>query len=498
MTTNLLDLLDRLSPEDFDRDLCARTGGYHHFLKEAWHTVEPSELIDERYVRFLCDHMEALMLGRLPSNRLLINIPPGHTKSMTMVVMSLPYLWTLDPTAFCIYAHKDQSLARDMARKTRMVVTSDWYQARWPDVKLLDDATKIDRFGNTAGGGRVAVTVRQQITGAHAKGKYGGLIVIDDPDRPDDTDLETENTGRWYREVLPTRFASLDKSQICIVQQRISMRDLSSYVLDSDEGYVHVNLPMEFDPDRKCVTDIGEDWRTEKGEILSPLRNSPATIQRLKDVFKDPRIASAQLNQSPSLDDGNIFRVEHFQYRYDELPPAVQWTLSCDLTFSGEQSSDYAVIQVWARGLADGKHYMVDQVRKKMGFVDTAKTLLSMIPKYGTPNVLVEKTANGFAVLDILNKAGIKNVHEFKTGRNSKEARASTVSYLFDNGDIWYPKEPPYWFDDYVKEMCTFPAARYDDCVDATCNYLAWVTGSTPIDLANAFRFAGKFSGILS
>lgn len=489
--------LEKLELE-LERDVIEAVGGYHDFLREAWHTVEPSELIDERYVKFLCDHMEALMRGELESNRLLINIPPGHTKSMTMVVLSLPYLWTLDPTAFVIYAHKDQALARDMARKTRQCVQSEWYQARWPHIKLMDDASKIDRFSNTLGGGRVAVTVRQQITGAHAKGKFGGLIVIDDPDRPDDTDLETENTGRWYREVLPTRFASLATSQICIVQQRISMRDLSAYVLDGEEDYVHVNLPMEFDPERKCKTTVDEDWRTEPGEILSPLRNTPATIQRLKDVFKDPRIAQAQLNQNPALDDGNIFKKSYFEWLYPELPRAVQYTLSCDLTFSGEKSSDYAVIEVWARGLADGKHYKVDQVRRKMGFVDTAKTILEMIPRYGRPNVLVEKTANGFAVLDILAKAKIENVHEFTTGKNSKEQRASTVSYLFDRGDVLYPLEKPAWFDEYVKEMVTFPAARYDDCVDATCNYLAWITGSTPLDLANAFRFAGTLAGRLT
>jgi hypothetical protein len=381
-----------------DREQVSRPGGYHRFVKKAWATVEPMEYIDEKYVEFICRHMEALMLGELEGNRLLVNIPPGHSKSMTMVVMSLPFLWTRDPTAFSIYAHKDQSLARDMARKTRRVITSDWYRERWPHIELQDDATKIDRFSNTLGGGRVAVTVRQQITGAHAKGKYGGLIVADDPDRPDDTDGETEMTGRWYREVLPTRFASLAKSQIGIVQQRISQRDLSAYVLDTDEGYTHVCLPMEYDPKRHCVTPLGEDWRSEEGELLSPLRTRPEDVQRLKDVFGDPRIAEAQLNQKPVADDGNIFRVDYFDARYDVLPKSVQYTISCDLTFSGEKSSDYAVLQVWARGLSDGKHYLVDQVRQKMGFVDTANAILDMAKRYPVPNLLIEKTANGFAL----------------------------------------------------------------------------------------------------
>jgi len=498
--TELLDMLDRLgSNEDaaikLDRDLCAREGGYHHFLVEAWHTVEPSALIDERYVEFLCRHMEQLMRGNIESGRLLINIPPGHTKSMTMVVFPTAWLWSWDPTAYSIFAHKDQPLARDMARKTRQCVTSSWYAARWPNVKLLDDASKIDRFGNTDGGGRVAVTVRQQITGAHAKSKSGaGLIVLDDPNRPDETDLDTLNVERWYSEVLPTRFSSLKKSQICIVQQRISQKDLSQYVLDGEENYEHVNLPAHFDPERKCVTSCGEDWRTEEGELLSPLRRDEADWERLAETFGDPRISLAQIEQQPTASDGNIFKTDYFDARYDALPRSVQWTLSCDLTFSGEKSSDFAVIQMWARDLATGKHHMDDVVRRKMGFVETANVILDLIKRFPSPNILVEKTANGFAVLDILDKAGVENVHEFQTGRNSKEARASTVSYLFDRGDVLYPRTPTYDLAEYIREMTGFPSLKHDDQVDATANYLAWISGNTPLDIANAFRFAGKFA----
>lgn len=483
---------------DLDRDMVSQPGGYYHFFCQAWPHIDPDRLQKERYVRFLCDHMEALMMGRLEGNRLLINIPPGHSKSMICVVMSLPYLWTHDPTALVIYAHKDQALARDMARKTRQLVQSEWYQERWPEVRIEDDAKKVDRFVNNHGGGRVAVTVRQQITGAHAKSnKYGGLIVVDDPDRPDDTVNDAEDVNRWYREVLPTRFSSLNSSKLCIVQQRISQRDLSAYVLDSGEDYTHVMLPMEYDPTRHCKTPIGEDWRTEPGELLSPLRTTKADIERLKEHFADPRIAEAQLSQRPVPEDGNIFKVDYFEARYDALPSVVQYTVSCDLTFTGDRSSDYAVLQVWARGLSDGKHYLVDQIRKKMGFVETARTILDVIKYYPRCNVLVEKSASGFAVLEILNEAGVERVFEFKTGRNSKEARASTVSYLFDRGDVRFPRFA-HWMPDLIQEMTGFPAMRHDDQVDACCNYLAWITGEKPFDLYAAFMFSDKMAARIS
>jgi len=481
---------------ELERDLASEPGGYYDFFCQAWPHIDPTALIKERYVKYLCDHMEQLMTGGLDGRRLLINIPPGHSKSMICVVMSLPYLWTLDPTAYVIYCHKDQSLARDMARKTRMLVQSEWYQERWP-VKIMDDAKKVDRFSNSEGGGRVAVTVRQQITGAHARGKkFGGLIVIDDPDRPDDTINDAEEVNEWYRTVLPTRFGQLSSSQICIVQQRISQRDLSAYVLDSGENYTHVCLPMHYDPERHCSTVVGDDWRKTEGEILSPLRTTVQDLDRLKEHFADPRIAEAQLEQQPVPEDGNIFKVEHFEGRYDSIPKVVQYTVSCDLTFTGERTSDYAVLQVWARGLSDGKHYLVDQIRKKMGFVETARTLLDVLRYYPRANCLIEKSASGFAVLEILEEAGVERVFEFKTGRNSKEARASTVSYLFDRGDVRFPRHAP-WMNDFIKELTGFPAMRHDDSVDACVNYLAWITGDKPFDLYGAFMFADKMAARL-
>jgi predicted phage terminase large subunit-like protein len=481
---------------ELERDLAAEPGGYYDFFCEAWSQIDPTPLVKERYVRLLCDHMEKLMTGQLESRRLLINVPPGHSKSMICVVMALPYLWTIDPTAFVIFCHKDQSLARDMARKSRMLIQSEWYQERWP-VKILDDAKKVDRFSNEAGGGRVAITVRMQITGAHARGKkFGGLIVIDDPDRPDDSINDAEEINSWYRTVLPTRFGNLATSQICIVQQRISQRDLSAYVLDSGEKYVHVCLPMHYDPERHCKTEVGEDWRTEKGDILSPLRTNAADLKRLNEHFADPRIALAQLEQQPVPEDGNIFRVDMFEGRYDALPSVVQYTVSCDLTFTGEQTSDYAVLQVWARGLSDGKHYLVDQIRKKMGFVETARTILDVLRYYPRANCLIEKSASGFAVLEILEAAGVERVFEFKTGRNSKQARASTVSYLFDRGDVRFPRNAV-WMKEYIQELTGFPAMRHDDQVDATANYLAWITGEKPFDLYGAFMFADKMAARL-
>jgi predicted phage terminase large subunit-like protein len=145
----------------------------------------------------------------------------------------------------------------------------------------------------------------------------------------------------------------------------------------------------------------------------------------------------------------------------------------------------------------DSKHYLIHQIRRKMGFVETAKEIASYAKSLGHPNILIEKAANGFAVIDILREAGFENIHTFSAGKNSKEQRASTVAYLLDRGDVRFPRTAPAWFEEYVRELTGFPSMRHDDQVDATTMYLAWVTGNQTIDLAAAFRFAGKMAGQL-
>jgi len=128
-----------------------------------------------------------------------------------------------------------------------------------------------------------------------------------------------------------------------------------------------------------------------------------------------------------------------------------------------------------------------------MGFVETARTILDLLRGFERANVLIEKSASGFAVLEVLREAGVERIFEFKTGRASKQARAATVSYLFDRGDIRFPRRAP-WMDEYIRELTSFPSARFDDQVDATTQYLAWITGEKPFDLYSALQFADKMA----
>ena len=65
------------------------------FVKAAWHVIEPGQpYIHNWHVDFICAHLEAITRGDagMPNsfdtayNRLLINIPPGTSKSLITAV----------------------------------------------------------------------------------------------------------------------------------------------------------------------------------------------------------------------------------------------------------------------------------------------------------------------------------------------------------------------------------------------------------------------------
>ena len=345
------------------------------------------------------------------------------------------------------------------------------------------------------------------------------MIIFDDPNIPNETDIEAKGVQEFYSSAVNTRFADADRSAIAIIQQRLDLRDLTEYVLENEPGVMHVNLPAEYDPARKCKTPLGEDWRTEPGALLAPKRFNQKAIDRLKAGFPSERIAEAQVNQNPTPADGTLFRREWLENTWTIptkkereawynspgipkgtpepphwLPANFRLYFSWDCTFTASETSDYAVGQIWAVG--NGNYYLLDQVREKMGFVKTLQVVLKHIEAdRNFTKLLIEAKANGSALIDMLIEAGV-NKHKIvaiNPGRHGKEERAHAVTHLFAEGLVYYPRERPLWWDGYVKELLQFPAGKHDDQVDATTQALAHFAGTRRPSTYKALMNAGSF-----
>lgn len=451
--------------------------GLRAFVRLAWPQVEPNPLAWGWHLDAVCEHLEAVQ--RREIRDLVINLPPGFSKSLVTSVLFPAWVWTLDPAhRWIVGSYSDEVVLRD-ARKARTLVQGDWYAARWPRVRIPSDASASKAVGayyTTAGGMRYSTTTRGSVTGQHCH-----TALVDDPLDPlgAASAVELDACLEWWTGTMPTRFLDHATSARVLIMQRLHERDLTREF--ERAGATVLCLPMRFDPTHPRRW--ARDPRREAGELLCPARVGERDAARMEATL-GPSRAAAQLQQRPVPAGGSVFRAEWFK-RWTELPATGVWSIEVDATFKATSDGSYVVIQVWCD---DGpRHYLVDQRRERMGFAATVNAIKAMrlqYPKVST--VRIEDKANGPAIVETLRGAmpGVVAV----TPDGGKEARANAVQGTVAGGSVYLPDEThakyadgrrgAAWVAGLVHEATTFPKGETDDQVDAMTQHLNAVGGS--------------------
>lgn len=483
--SRLLPSLEALRAENLRRH-------FGRFIRASWHVIEPTmPLIDGWHIDAMADHLQAVSRGQIQN--LLINVPPGHAKSLIVSVMWPAWMWTWKPSWRGLFAAYAGELALRDSVKCRQLIESEWYQQRFP-VALASDQNVKSFFQNTDTGFRMSLSV-----GGKATGFRGDAVAVDDPLNAKEAPsaLKREEAIFWWDKVMSSRRNDLSRGPMVIIMQRLHEDDLAGHVLRKGT-YEHLCLPSEYDPKRRSKTfyvrnpvplghegpqsrreEFWSDPRTEKGQLLFPaLFPKTALAQAKQDLGGDGY--AAQHDQNPVPLEGGMFK-RHWWRRYDVLPKELEslgeWAASLDCTFKKTTDSDFVVLQVWARFRAN--RYLVWSARARRDMPETCALLARMktlFPQVGL--VLVEEAANGDAVLQTMRDKvpGLVGVRVHV----SKEARASAVTPFVEAGNVWIPAEygsvEVKWETDqpledpvkaFVDECGAFPKGRNDDQVDA-------------------------------
>lgn len=471
--------------------LLVHRGGLYQFMKLAWHVIEPIDFVPGWHLEEICKHLEAVSRGEC--RRLVINIPPGCTKSLSVSVFWPVYDWIYHPARRWMFASFDATLSQRDAGKAKELVNSEWFQDRWGK---RADLTKVKKLGLTpinimeetktrkrqnsatvywtSGGGlRFSTTVAGKSTGWHAH-----IQVVDDPTKPEDIKdggpkarAALENTEGWWTRTMASRKVDPQDFSRVVIMQRLAVGDLADICIK--EGYTLLCLPMRFELANACHTSWGGDRRSMEGELLWPERYTEEAVRTTEKEMRAVT-AAAQLQQRPIAAGGNTFKREWFNPRWDGLPAGATFIQSWDCTFKDALSSDFVCGQVWAHH--GGRFYLVDMVRDRMGFTTTCQAIKDMRAKWPRARlIVVEDKANGPAVVDSLKQA-VPGLVLWDPGRDSKEARANAVTPYFEAGNVLLPVNAE-WAEDYIAEMTAFPLGANDDQVDATTQALLRLGG---------------------
>lgn len=496
-----------LSPAEeceLDRELVAR-GGLYQFIQLAWPQVETSvKFLPGWHLEEVCKHLEAVSRGEC--KRLIINIPPGCTKSLTVSVFWPVWDWIVNPWRRFMFASFDATLSQRDALRSKELLRSHWFQSRWglladperllklgvvpvavvgesrhrgkkaarrdPEEKEAQNTASV--FWTTSGGLRFSSSVEGKSTGWHSH-----IQVVDDPLKPKDVEAggakarnAMERAYDWWKNTMATRHADPKTFARVIIMQRLHEADLAGRCIE-EGGWTHLRLPMEFEPDNKCETPWGGDRRAQASQLLWPERFPAEVVTQVKKDM-GPMISEAQYQQNPSPPGGAIFKRDWLAQRWKQLSPGGRFILSCDCTFDDTEGSDFVSLQLWY--YLKSNFYLVERRHDRMTIVGTLAAIRDMKRVWPRATLLVEKKANGPAVRTML-KDEIPGIVMFEPS-DSKEARAIACTPFFAAGNVWLPEKP--WVGDYVEQLAKFPKARHDDDVDATSQALLHLAyGST-------------------
>lgn len=493
------------------------------FIPAAWLIVEPSPFVPNWHVDAIAEHLEAVSNGYIKD--LLVTMPPRHSKSLVLAVLWADWEWTRKPQNRWIFNSYSFNLSVRDSIKRRSLIKSQWYQDRWGDkFHLMKEQDSKIRYENDKRGFMLASSV-----GGSNTGEGGERIIADDPHNvkkveSEDVRLDTVN---WWNVVMSTRRNDASAARV-VVQQRVHEGDVAGDIIERG-GYVHLDLPAEFVPTRRCFTSWTEttpsgisyqrtwaDPRKEEGELLNPIRFNRQAIEKAKIELGDYQFA-AQFQQDPTPPKGSIIQAQWLKYYggptgvpipdFTRCTNALMPLLSLDCTFKDHKDTDYVAGLAWAQFGAD-IYLMPLNIHERASFTGTINAVAKFV---GGKNLdgetfsgvypflkikLVEDKANGSAIIDTM-RHQIPGMIAYEPGNASKTSRLEACSWRFRAGNIFLPHESiAPWIKEYVYELCAFPKAKRDDYADATSQALLWIGGEgnvtgTPLMSDHESRWIG-------
>lgn len=443
-----------------ERELCRRS--LAHFARRAWHVLEPAaELKWGWALDAICLHLEAVTDRRI--KRLLMNVPPGSMKSLLTGVIWPAWEWgprNMPEMRFVGTAHEEGLAIRD-SRKCRDLIKSEWFQKLWP-LELSKDLDGKREFGNVKKG------VRQARSFTSMTGVRGDRVMLDDPISADSANSEAklEAVRLAFTETLPTRINS-DESAIVVIMQRLHEKDVSGIILEMGLPYVHLYIPMRFEPENRCTTSIGwSDPRTEEGELMFPERFGEEQVSELERTLGSYGTAG-QLQQRPAPRGGGILKEEWYRY-YTQLPQLEFRNIHADTAQKTEEQNDYSVFQCWGRSVT-GEAILLDQIRGKWEAPELLTQARAFWHKHlnlhTSPlrSMQVEDKASGTGLVQTLRREGVPII---PVQRNrDKISRAMDSAPFLESGNVLLPIDAT-WLSDFLAESSSFPGGAHDDQLD--------------------------------
>jgi len=422
------------------------------FVRAMW-----PDFITGKHHEIIADKLERVARGEL--KRLIVNMPPRHTKSEFASYLFPAWMIGKNPDMKIIQATHTTELAVGFGRKIKNLLDREEYREVFADTQLAVDSKASGRWDTSRGGMYYAVGV-----GSNLAGRGGDLIVIDDP-HSEQTAMSSngfDDAWDWYTGGPRQRLQP--GGAIVLVMTRWSEKDLTGQLIraqgrdkDADQWEV-VELPAIMPSGKSCWPQY---WP------LTDLEAVKASIPVSK--------WNAQYQQNPTGDETSILKREWWKVWDKEKVPNLEYVIqSYDTAFSKRETADYSAITTWGvfypKESGTPNLILLDSVKGRWDFPELKEKAYELYKFWDPETVIIEAKATGMPLTHELQNMGIPVVNFTPSRGNDKLSRVHSVAPLFESGMIWAPDET--WAEELIEECAAFPNGEYDDLVDSTTQAL--------------------------
>ncbi len=465
MTASLDYLKDR---EGLHKAACERS--FSHFIEQAWPVVEPAyKYRPNWHIDAICDHLTAVRDSEI--QQLLINVSPRCMKSLTCAVFFPAWVWTTIPIAKYLFSSYAQSLSTRDSMKMRRLVKSSWYQNKW-EITFEQDENNKTKYQNQYTGYRLATSV-----GGMNTGEGGDYIFADDPHNviEGESDAKRKAAIEWWDESMSSRLNDPRTGRRVVIMQRVHEVDLTGHLLETGD-WVHLCLPMEFDPKRKCIIEVTgfEDPRVEDGELMWPDHIGEIERRRLAKNL-GPYAYAGQYNQDPVPRKGTMLDVDLIDIRARPSSPIKRVIRSWDK--AGTEGAGARTAGVKAAILKNGRFCILDS-RKGQWSASKRNKIMKQTARLDGKKVRIWIEQEGgsggkeSAENSVKELVGYRAYSESPKGDKEMRAEPLAIQIAASNVECILGD----WTEEYIAELRKFPVGKFKDQVDATSLVLKKLT----------------------
>ena len=451
---HILSLFDELESAE------QKEGAREHFM-DFVHMAWPA-FIGGRHHSIMAKAFERVASGEL--KRLIINMPPRHTKSEFASYLLPAWFLGNFPEKKIIQTAHTAELSVGFGRKVRNLVDSDDYKKIFPSIALRADSKAAGRWSTNKGGEYFAIGVGGAVTG-----KGADLLIIDDPHSEQEGQSADpgvfDKVHEWYTSGPRQRLQP--GGAIVVVMTRWHKRDLTGQILKSSL--------------QRAGTD---EWEViefpaimPSGDPLWPEFWPKPELEALREELPSPKW-NAQYQQNPTSEEGALVKRDWWREWEKDRPPPCEFIIqSWDTAFLKTQRSDFSACTTWGvfywpddTGMEQPNIILLDAYKERLEFPELKKTAFEMWTDWQPDAFIVEAKAAGTPLIFELRAMGIP-VSEYTPSRgNDKIARVNAVADLFASGMVWAPRVR--FAEEVIEEFASFPAGEHDDLVDSSTQAL--------------------------